>query len=339
MRLFSKKAPPQNETIAEFWQWWNTARDDVAKAVNDGTLVGLGKEIERRVHAVDPGLSWEVRRSSTSAHVLAVTPRYPANVRAAAERWLAAAPPADETWSYRSVLVVADPEALESTREHGGHVVDLAETRYCITVREQDRQIDVVCWHPAFEGLPEDAREHFAYHAIDWALGEDDAVVWTDEITWTAAEPAKSCSPAEFREAVSALAGRADHWKLWSGNWNGSTFRTVVAAPLHPERWPRFDQHVLIRLPYRRFDDEQLPVDESLTALRRFEEKLSEAAGADGALVAHETVDGRRTLHFYVDSQTGALAELESRLPQWREGQASVDTLLDPMFQRVEYLQ
>ena len=79
-------------------------------------------------------------------------------------------------------------------------------------------------------------------------------------------------------------------------------------------------------------------MDESLTALRAFEDELSAAIGTNGALVAHETCGRLRTLHFYVDSQTNARAELESHLPRWREGRASVEPQLDPAFEQVRHL-
>ena len=49
MRLFRKKARPEAETIAEFWQWWATARDDVAVAIPAGAAPDYADELSRRV--------------------------------------------------------------------------------------------------------------------------------------------------------------------------------------------------------------------------------------------------------------------------------------------------
>lgn len=98
-------------------------------------------------------------------------------------------------------------------------------------------------------------------------------------------------------------------------------------APLRP-----------ISLPYRRYNDGLFPVDESLMALRAFEDDASAAIGTNGALVAHETSGRIRTLHFYVDSQTNALAEVTSHLTRWREGRASIEPQLDPAFEHVRHL-
>jgi hypothetical protein len=101
---------------------------------------------------------------------------------------------------------------------------------------------------------------------------------------------------------------------------DGTPLLATAASPLRSARWPRFDLHVPIRLPYQRYNDGLFPVDDSLTALRAFEDELRAAIATNGALVAHETSGGIRTMHFYVDSQTNALAEIESHLTRWREG-------------------
>ncbi|GAA2393754.1 hypothetical protein [Dactylosporangium salmoneum] len=54
--------------------------------------------------------------------------------------------------------------------------------------------------------------------------------------------------------------------------------------------------------------------------------------------MAHESNRRKRALHFYVDSQTNARAELESRLPKWSEGRASASPKLDPGFEKVRHL-
>lgn len=338
MGLFKKKARPEAETIAEFWQWWATVRDDVATAIPAGTVSAFSDGFNRRVSAIHPDLQWELSRGGSSAHALAVTPGGQAALRAAAARWLAAAPPADETWSYRSVRA-ADPSSFEAIIELDGHKLELAQIRYGVTVRGENRQIDVVCYHPAFAGLPDNVRGQITFLTLDWAVGEDDVEIWLGEITWTAAEPAEPQTPAQLRQAVDAVAAGEDSWVLMQGQRrDGTPMLATAASPLRPARWPRFDLHVPIRLPYQRHNEGQFPVDESLAALRRFEDELTAAIGSNGTLVAHETSARLRTLHYYVDSQTNARAELESRLPQWREGRASAGPRLDPAFDQVRHL-
>jgi Family of unknown function (DUF695) len=338
MGLFRRNVRPEFETIAEFWRWWATARDDVAAAIRAGTVAGFVDGIGRRVHAIHPDLQWELASGITTAHTLVVTPGGQSAIRAVAARWLAAAPPADDTWSYRSVRA-ADPSTFESIIELGGNKLDLADLRYGITVNQQNHQINVACYHPAFAGLPDNLQGQITFLTLDWALGEDDVEIWLGEITWTGIEPRNPKTAAELRQAVDAVASDDDSWVLMQGQRrDGTPLLAATASPFRPARWPRFDLHVPIRLPYQRYNEGQLPLDESLAALRRFEDELTAAIGLNGALVAHETGGRQRILHFYVDSQTNARAELESHLPQWQEGRAMADPRLDPTFKQVRHL-
>jgi hypothetical protein len=338
MRLFRKKARPEAETIAEFWQWWATARDDVAAAIPAGTVRDFADELGRRVEAIRSDLQWELAPGITSAHALVVTSGGHAALRATAARWLAAAPPADDTWSYRCVRA-ADPSTFESTIEIDGHKLELTHIRYGITVDKQRRQIDVVCYHPAFASLPDNLQGQITFLTLDWAVGENDVEIWIGEIGWTATPPANPMTPQDLRHAVTAVASDEDSWVLMQGQrQDGTPLLATAASPLRSARWPRFDLHVPIRLAYQRYNDGLFPVDESLTALRAFEDELSAAIGTNGALVAHETSGRIRTLHFYVDSQTNALAEIESHLTRWREAGASIEPQLDPAFEHVRHL-
>jgi hypothetical protein len=338
MGLFRKKARPETETIAEFWQWWATARDRVAAAISAGTVREFADEIGHRVDAIRTDLQWELAPGLTSRHALVVTSGGQAAMRATAARWLAAAPPADETWSYRSARA-ADPSVFESIIELDGHKLELAHIRYGITVNKQSHQIDVVCYHPAFAGLPDDVQGQITFLSLDWAVGENDVEIWLGEIGWTATEPANPKTPEDLRHAVTAVASDEDSWVLMEGRRrDGTPLLATAASPLRSARWPRFDLYVPITLPYQRYNEGQFPVDESLTALRAFEDELSAAIATNGALVAHETSGRLRTLHFYVDSQTNARAELESHLPGWREGRASMEPRLDPAFEQVRHL-
>ena len=338
MRLFRKKARPEAETIAEFWQWWATARDDVAAAIPAGTVPDFADQLSRRVKAIRPGLQWELAAGTTSAHALVVTSGGQAALRATAARWLAAAPPADDTWSYRCVRA-ADPSTFKATIELDGHKLELAHIRYGITVDKQRHQIDVVCYHPAFAGLPDNIQGQITFLTLDWAVGENDVEIWLGEIGWTTTPPASPTTPRDLCHAVTAVASDEDSWVLMQGQrQDGTPLLATAASPLRSARWPRFDVHVPIKLPYQRYNEGLFPVDGSLTALRAFEDALSAAVATNGALVAHETSGRIRTLHFYVDSQTNALAEIESHLMEWREGAASVEPQLDPAFEHVRHL-
>ncbi|HCT78052.1 MAG TPA: DUF695 domain-containing protein [Micromonosporaceae bacterium] len=337
MGLFRKKKRPDAETIAEFWLWWGTVRDDVAAAIPAGTVNRFTSGLARHVDAIHANLQWELTRGTSSAHALVVTSGGDADLRAVASRWLAAAPPADATWSYQSQRL-ADPSVFESTMVIDEQKVELAQVRYAISVNQESHQVDVTCYHPAFASLPDNVQGQITFLTLDWAVGEDGVEIWIGEIGWTAVEPANPKTPQDLRHAVAAVA-TDDCWVLMQGeNRDGTPILAAAASPLRSARWPRFDLHVPVAVPYQRFNDGQLPEDESLNALRLFEDELTVAIGHNGALVAHETTARIRILHYYVDSQTNASAELESHLPQWQEGSATANPQLDPGFERVRHL-
>src|SRR5689334_747544 len=114
LRLFRSRSKPEAERIADFWQWWAGAKDDLARTLAADRTAHPVEEATRRARAIDTRLDCHVVPGTASAYVLIVTPSWADTGRGAAERWLAAAPRPDETWSYRSVRVVADLPAFES---------------------------------------------------------------------------------------------------------------------------------------------------------------------------------------------------------------------------------
>ncbi|NUS57714.1 MAG: DUF695 domain-containing protein [Streptomycetaceae bacterium] len=337
MRLFSSRKTGEADAISAFWLWWDTVREDVATAVAAGGVDRFAAGLSSRVNAINKDLHWELAPGQSSAHALVVTAAGDPALRSVAARWLGGAPAADETWSYRSVRT-ADPTAFEATMQLGGQTLALADIRYSLTVDQDRHQIDVTCYHPAFDGLPEDARGQVTFLTLDWALGEDDVEIWLRDIDWTTTEPQDPRTPRDLQQAVAAVAAD-DSWALMHGQKrDGTPIMAVVASPLRSARWPRFDLHIPVGLPYRGCNDRQLPDSTSLDALRAFEDELTAALGGDGALVAHETSGRVRTLHYYVDSRSTARATVKSRLPQWREGRVSVTPRMDPAFDNVRHL-
>ncbi len=336
MGLFRKK-DKSGEGIAAFWQWWGQSRDEVAAAITNGTAGELADAFSARVNAIHADLEWELTPGRAAAHALVVTAAGKAELRAIAHRWLAQAPPADTVWEYNCVRI-ADPKVFTSTLRMGPVELKMDELGYAISVDQRRSEIGVICYHPAFAQLPDEARAQVAFLSLDWLLGEDNVEIWLGEIGWTVDPPENLKSPNDLKHAVHAIA-EDDQWALMSGEGrDGLPIMATISVPLRPARWPRFDQHVAVTLGYQRFNDGQLPVDESLEALRAFEDRLDDTLGGDGALVAHETYRKQRTLHFYVDSQSAAGARIESAAPAWQEGRARVDATLDPGFDRIAHL-
>lgn len=110
----------------------------------------------------------------------------------------------------------------------------------------------------------------------------------------------------------------------------------TVQSPLKPARWPSYDTHVGVTLPFRATGN-GMPDPDSLAALRAFEDSLQPLL--DGAeLIAHETGENVRTLHIYGDSARLSAKPLEKHATSWREGRAKVRTSADPSWEQVRHL-
>lgn len=337
MRWFKKKSRPENETIPAFWQWWSNVHTDVAKAITAGGVGSYTEAFSQHIAAIHPDLQWELTPGKTAKHALVVSPGGAPELRALSARWLAAAPLASEDWEYRSERV-ADAGVFESTIVISDHKLELNQLRYAISVNTDIHQIDVTCYHPEFAVIAEPVRGQITFLSLDWAIGETNVEVWIGEVDHTTIEPAQPKTPEDLRNAVAAIASD-DEWVVMSGERrDGTPLMATAAIPLRSARWPRFDLHVPVVLPYSRANDGQFPLDESLQALRTFEDQLTVAIGSNGALVAHETSGRKRTLHYYVDSQTNAQAQIEESLRTWPEGRATTKPQHDPGFAQVDHL-
>jgi hypothetical protein len=327
--------------IADFWTWWSSSRTRVRETIEAGDARTLADELGRRVSAIHPDLQWEFAKGARSRHALVVSPGGNPRVRAAAARWYAEAPAPDDIWEYHRCRQ-ADPDALTARLEIGGERLDLGELRFAWTVNADRRGIDVTAYHPAFAGLPDAARGQITFLALDWLLGEDAVEIWIGAVAWTVAAEADLRPPAALTAAVRDLAttptGEAV-WALASGrDRSGAVVVATLQVPLRSARWPQYDTHVAVVLPYRVANEGGLPVDASLTALREFEDRLTALLDVNGELVAHESSGGRRTLHYYVDGAGDAVRTIRDSLSEWREGRGKANDSYDPEFAGVAHL-
>lgn len=334
----SKRKAGDSGAIVDFWTWWPTVRADVEAAISSGDWATLTPQVSRRVEAIHPDLEWEFYRGTTAKHALVVSAAGVAELRPVAARWGALAPPADATWEYHTARQ-ADPAVLEHTIGIGeGVQLDLAQLRFAFTRAEESPEIAVVAYHPGFRMLGEDARRSVTFLALDWLLGENGVEEWIGEISWETEPPDGAARPNELAAAVEALREEfgTPQWILLRGDSPEGPVIVAVQRPLRPVRWPRFDTHVAITLPYRHRTEAGLPEAESLAALRDFEDNaLTPASGADGILLAHETGAGARILHYYVDADSPAADDLAEAAGWWKDGRARVERHFDPALERI----
>ena len=132
MGLFSRgHASSPGAQHDAFWQWW----DESGQRLTTGALarndpMSVSDTISAAVETIHPELAWELAAGEISEHVLVVTAGGNPDLRAAARRWLLAAPPADEVWSYADFRPPAgDPESI---RLSSGQAPDIDFGRVCV---------------------------------------------------------------------------------------------------------------------------------------------------------------------------------------------------------------
>jgi len=317
--------------IVDFWAWWPTLQAAPPPPA----------ELSRRIAAVHPDLEWELTPGNTARHALVVTAGGSADLRPVAARWGALAPPADPDWEFHTARQ-ADPSALSAKLEFAGKTLDLSLLRLAFTRAGDRPSFDVVAHHPGFADLDDQSQGQVTFLALDWLLGEDGVEEWIDAVTWSRTPPPGHDDPAALATAVQRLRAeyRIPQWVLMRGTLpDGRPVLATAQRPLRSVRWPRFDTHVAITLPYRHKNADDLPEAESLTALREFEDTaLTAAVGTDGELIAHETSRGARVLHYYVDGATPAAAALARAARGWKPGRARTESLPDPTFEHISHL-
>jgi hypothetical protein len=338
---FLRRKVRAGQGIGEFWRWWATVRVQVERSVEgadwDDKLIG---EMSKKVAAIHPDLEWEFTKGATSRHSLVVSPCGNSKLRAIAERWRCAAPTSDTTWAYHSSRQ-ADPDGFNASLTLDGHTVILEKMRFGVEVDPDRHEIDVTSFHPIFSVMTDQEQIRVTFLALDWALGEQAVELWVGRVAAERTEPQRPHTATQLRSAVTNLAQKEAEasWAIISAErQDGYGVVASVQLPLKPARWPRFDTHVRLVLPYREIRENGFPGDTSLAALRAFADRLVAAVGVDGELVAHESTKGSRTFHLYVDGMTGAADAAKRLLSGWREGKPTLSTSFDPSWQGTSHL-
>ncbi|MEW1841763.1 DUF695 domain-containing protein [Nonomuraea angiospora] len=342
MRLFGRKGADEEagDGIAEFWAWWQESRPGLDSLVANGEVEGLEERLAPAVAAIHPGLVWEVAPGKEAAHALVVTAAGDAELRSLAHRWAKAAPPSDMLWEFHPSRQ-ANPQAMELTLDVGGFEFALDKLMLGLRVPRDQPRVDVSAYHPIFGELDEDTRMEATLLALDWLLGEDDVARWVGEITPATFQPIDSVAGVHLPAVVADLASgyAEEEWVLLEGQTgSGAPLVATARHPLRPVDYPLFDQHIEITLPYTHRDENGLPVGDSLTALRDFEERLAARLlklRDDAVLAAHLSAEGHRIIHVYADPTGDAAIHAKELIVGWEEGEPRVDVAADPSWSAV----
>jgi hypothetical protein len=324
MRFFRRG---DSEAPADFWTWWIAARDRVANAIETGSFdPKLIEDVSRAVRGVDPRLAWEFAPGRQAKHALCVTPEGNAEVRPAALRWLAGAPPADALWEYHASRQ-ASPS--RDVLEVGGRRLALSEMRGITSWDESRQRIDVRLWHDAFAQAPLPVRQQIAFLFLDNLLGEDDVERWIGQVDLLEA-PSGGKTPDELKAEVARHAAEpaGETWVLAQGTMPDGR-PVIVAADAGMKRidLPFADQHVSIWI---QIEGGGMPDDALAEVLNREEERLVATLTGAATLAGRTTLPGERFIHFVAEDLDRVRAGIDAwakDAPEWR---VRVDFQHDP---------
>jgi hypothetical protein len=345
-RAAGKASPAQAKAIDDFWSWWRQAGSArLTAAIADGHPHRMAGELGDRVSAVHPKLSWETGPGRERKHTLTVTSEGDPELRAVARRWLRAAPAgadADPVWDFTDARQPAADLAGMSLGI-GGHTIDTDSVR--VAARVRGAEADVAVFHPVFADLPEQARAQVAFIVLDWALGEVAVETWVGQVTTAAVEPLDVFPLSGLRAVVDELSRRSTDadgrpvWVLLQGTApNGLPVIASAQVPLKAVTAPELDTYVHVHVPFTDRNEGGLPGPESLGALRDLEDHVVARLEGSGRVVAHETHDGVRVLHVYVDGGTPAVEQVRAAVGGWAQGRVRLESRADPGWHAVAHL-
>lgn len=322
--------------IAEFWRWWAQAAPSLEAAISNGTLGEQAGQINAQVTAIDPNLAWEFGPGHSSQHHFTVSAGGDPALRRVARRWLLAAPAADAIWTFYDMR---QPGPLDSVLSFADAELVLADVR--VAGQQRGSGLDVLLHHPLFANLPEATQAQISYLCLDNALGEQTVELWIGAVEYSGTDPGGTVPLSELPGIVAEVIaeGMPDGemgWTVLEGDGPRGPVTILCQSRLSSVQAPDLDQHIAVEVPYRDQTPNGWPGPGSLDALRGFEEHLEAIVGASGRVVAVESCAGVRTMHFYVDSTSPALAQLQAASGGWKQGRVKFNSEYDPGWSAVQ---
>jgi hypothetical protein len=193
--------------------------------------------------------------------------------------------------------------------------------------------------------MPDPERQLATFLMLDTVLGEAAMETWVGTVSVAAEPPLDSVPLIGLRAVIKELttrfldaAGEPTWVQLQGTASDGTAVLASAQIPLRAASAPHLDTHAAVEVSFGDQTPEGLPSPTSLTALRDLEQHLNERLGGSGRIVAHQTHQGVRTLHLYLDGTTPAVDQLRAAIVGWDQGQVNVSVQPDPGWESVRHL-
>lgn len=328
----SQGAAETSSAIDEFWQWWPTVSDEVARSMEEGRSQEWIEEISRHVHAIDPGLAWELGPGNESSHHLALSAEGDLENRVLTQRWLAKAPAPDRTWEYYPARQAHGHDPALTTKIDGIALSngDCKVEYEAVSAREL---IDVHVYHPEFHRLDESQQGLAAFLFLDGLLGEDSVERWLGEVAPSAQPLQEPVSPESLRAAVEKLSLEAtgERFAMLEGTTpEGELMMAMVNLALKRTDHLLMEVHQEIHIPLGQPSPEGLAYAEEADSLNTMEDELLELLGHDAVYIGHETGRGERIIHLHSASNGPAAGRIDNWVRRYPDQNIEVRATHDP---------
>ena len=311
MPLFgrSKPATPA-EGVAAFWAWWSDSRSRIESAIANRTVTGLADEITHHVHAINPGLVWELGPSHTAKHTFCVSSEGNLALRHFAEEWLQAAPRPDGVWEFVTARPAVPADSLSNIKiDLGGASANVGDARVRVTPDTGRERMDLSVWHPGFTNLPGEGRARLGFLILDTALGEDGVERWLGRIEWAEHPVDPSVEISALPDEIKRFAAKAtgDQFALYQGpsmRTGNPLILNLNTALKHIDNIGK--EHLLsVSIPSLTTGPNGMPASTETARLEPIEDQL-DVELKDAAVMGRLTGDGVRVLYRYVRSDASA---------------------------------
>ncbi|UKA53522.1 hypothetical protein LFT45_17640 [Arthrobacter sp. FW305-BF8] len=311
MDSMQRSSRAETLAVSAFWRWWSVAGAGlITAAVMSGVYGDLPEIIGAMVTAIHPGLNWETGPGARSRHRLCVSGGGDPRLRVLAERWRRAAPAPTGNWEFAAARE-PQPGMATGTLEGLSQPVDLALARIALDWDERSALAELTVYHPAFTSMSTNDCRQAGRLLVDWLIGEDEVQRWVRAVNVARTDPRDSQPAAVVPEFFQVAASRNSDPRWTMREAKTSSGHRVVVCAQRPLRWidhPLLDLHTAVRISFRRTGNDGLPDDglpdgKALLGLLHLEKDLDAMLGSRGELVASETGNGLRILHYYSDSE------------------------------------
>ncbi|HBE69806.1 MAG TPA: hypothetical protein DDW52_16800 [Planctomycetaceae bacterium] len=165
--------------VAKFWEWFPAVADRFHATIDAGKCADLADEVSEFMRDNLPGLAWVFGPGKEGGHSFTVSGDELLVRQLLAEEWIRHAKPI-KGWTFYPARQAGKLDTISFSTDFGS--VDAESLIVQTHVDEESQVVDVVAWHPAFEGMEDEGRYQILFLMLDEALGEFGTSSWIGDI-------------------------------------------------------------------------------------------------------------------------------------------------------------